>query len=89
MAAFQKCIDINPSSKDYQAQYDQAKKDLYKGLSKAEISKIEGNEVRRTSKQATRSKRHQHSAMHAHKYRNRNEQRQCESNRITNSATSS
>jgi len=44
MAAFQKCIDMNSSSKDYQQQYDQAKKDLYKGLSKAEISKIEGNE---------------------------------------------
>lgn len=44
MAAFQKCLDLNPSSKDYQQQYDQAKKDLYKGLSESEILKMEGNE---------------------------------------------
>jgi len=46
MAAFQKCLDLNPSSKDYQTQYDQAKRDLYKGLSESEILKMEGNEVR-------------------------------------------
>lgn len=45
MQAFQKCLDINPSSKDYQQQYDQAKRDLYKGLSAAEIDKLEGNEL--------------------------------------------
>lgn len=44
MASFQKCLDLNPSSKDYQAQYDQAKRDLYKGLSESEILKMEGNE---------------------------------------------
>ena len=44
MAAFQKCLDLNPSSKDYQNQYDQAKRDLYKGLSESEILKMEGNE---------------------------------------------
>lgn len=45
MTAFQKCLDLNPSSKDYQQQYDQAKRDLYKGLSESEILKMEGNEV--------------------------------------------
>lgn len=45
MEAFQKCLDINPSSKDYQQQYEQAKKDLYKGLSAAEIEKLEGNDL--------------------------------------------
>jgi tetratricopeptide (TPR) repeat protein len=45
MQAFQKCMDLNPSSKDYEAQYNQAKKDLYKGLSESEILKLEGNEV--------------------------------------------
>jgi tetratricopeptide (TPR) repeat protein len=49
MQAFQKCMDLNPSSKDYEAQYNQAKKDLYKGLSESEILKLEGNEVRRTA----------------------------------------
>lgn len=47
MAAFQKCLDLNPSSKDYQQQFDQAKKDLYKGLTESEIYKMEGNEVSR------------------------------------------
>lgn len=46
MVAFQKCLDMNSSSKDYQQQYDQAKKDLYKGLTDSEILKMEGNEVR-------------------------------------------
>ncbi len=45
MAAFQKCLDMNSSSKDYQQQYEQAKKDLYKGLTESEILKMEGNEV--------------------------------------------
>lgn len=44
MQAFQKCLDLNPKSADYQAQFNQAKKDLYKGLSEAEILKLEGNE---------------------------------------------
>jgi len=44
MASFQKCIDMNSTSKDYQQQYDQAKKDLYKGLTESEILKLEGNE---------------------------------------------
>ncbi len=46
MSAFQKCIDLNPKSADYQQQYDQAKRDLYKGLTEAEIQKMEGNDVR-------------------------------------------
>jgi len=45
MQAFQKCMDLNPSSKDYEQQYNQAKKDLYKGLSESEIMKMEGNEL--------------------------------------------
>lgn len=44
MQAFQKCLDLNPSSKDYQSQFDQAKRDLYKGLTESEILKLEGNE---------------------------------------------
>lgn len=44
MAAFQKCLDFNASSKDYQTSYDQAKRDLYKGLTESEILKLEGNE---------------------------------------------
>ena len=50
MAAFQKCIDMNSSSKDYQQQYDQAKRDLYKGLTESEILKMEGNEVSRRAR---------------------------------------
>lgn len=46
MQAFQKCLDLNPSSKDYETQYNQAKRDLYKGLTESEILKLEGNEVR-------------------------------------------
>jgi len=45
MVAFQKCMDLNPSSKDYQQQYEQAKRDLYKGLTESEILKLEGNEL--------------------------------------------
>jgi len=45
MTAFQKCQDLNPSNKDYSTQYDQAKKDLYKGLKEEEILKMEGNEL--------------------------------------------
>ena len=44
MNAFQKCMDLNSSSKDYQQQYEQAKRDLYKGLHESEILKMEGNE---------------------------------------------
>jgi tetratricopeptide (TPR) repeat protein len=49
MIAFQKCLDLNSSSKDYQQQFDQAKKDLFKGLSESEIFKMDGNEVRARS----------------------------------------
>ncbi len=58
MQAFQKCLDLNPKSADYQAQFNQAKKDLYKGLSEAEILKLEGNEVSaQHTSQETRGRR--------------------------------
>lgn len=49
MQAFQKCMDYNSTSKDYQQMFEQAKKDLYKGLTESEIFKMEGNEVRNTT----------------------------------------
>jgi len=45
MNAFQKCIDLNATSKDYKDQVAAAKKELFKGLSEDEILKMEGNDL--------------------------------------------
>lgn len=42
--AFETCQNLNSKNDEYRKAYDDAKKQMYKGMSEAEIHKIEGNE---------------------------------------------
>jgi len=42
--AFEMCQNLNSKNDEYKKAYDDAKKQMYKGMSEAEINKIEGNE---------------------------------------------
>jgi DnaJ family protein C protein 7 len=50
MDAFQTCTQLKPDNDDFRKSYDQARKELFKGLSDSEILKIEGNEFFKTGK---------------------------------------
>jgi len=43
LEAFERCIDIDPKNPEYKKAYESTKADMYKGLSPAEIEKVEGN----------------------------------------------
>eukprot|EP00823_Brevimastigomonas_motovehiculus_P004600 TRINITY_DN307_c0_g1_i1.p1 TRINITY_DN307_c0_g1~~TRINITY_DN307_c0_g1_i1.p1 ORF type:complete len:296 (+),score=73.24 TRINITY_DN307_c0_g1_i1:111-890(+) len=45
MESFEMCCQLNPKNDEFLKAHVQAKKDLFKGLSEAEIMKIEGNEM--------------------------------------------
>lgn len=45
MEAFQKCQQLNPKNEDFKKAFDSARKELFKGLTEAEIIKLEGNEA--------------------------------------------
>jgi len=45
MSAFEKCTDLNPKAAEYKQAYDETKRAMYRGMSEAEICKIEGNEL--------------------------------------------
>jgi len=43
--AFQECVKLSPQSGDFQKALDQAKKEMFKGMSESEILKMEGNDL--------------------------------------------
>jgi len=45
VAAFQECVKLSPASADFQKALDTAKKEMFKGMSEAEILKLEGNDL--------------------------------------------
>lgn len=48
--AFAECVKLAPQSQDFQKAYDQAKKEMMKGLTEAEILKLDGNEMFKAGK---------------------------------------
>jgi len=48
--AFAECVKLAPGSADFQKAYDQAKKEMFKGLTEPEILKLEGNDLFKTGK---------------------------------------
>jgi len=48
--AFETCCKLAPSNDDFKRTYEQARKEMFKGMSESEILKIEGNELFKTGK---------------------------------------
>jgi len=48
--AFSECVKLAPQSQDFQKAYDQAKKEMFKGLTEAEILKLDGNDMFKSGK---------------------------------------
>jgi len=48
--SFSECVKLAPGSQDFQKAYDQAKKEMFKGLTEAEILKLEGNDLFKSGK---------------------------------------
>lgn len=45
LEAFDMCMGLNPKNDEYKKAYEEAKRLMYKGMSPAEIMKVEGNEM--------------------------------------------
>jgi len=45
VSSFSECVKLAPTSADFQKALDTAKKEMFKGMSEAEIIKLEGNEL--------------------------------------------
>lgn len=45
VSAFQECVKLSPASADFAKALDVAKKEMFKGMSEAEILKLEGNDL--------------------------------------------
>jgi len=50
MDAYEQAIRLQPSNDDFKKQFDLAKKELYKGLSEAEVLKLDGNALAKAGK---------------------------------------
>lgn len=52
--AFELCVRLNPKNDDYKVQVEKAKREMFAGMSEAEILKVEGNDVRRSRARVAR-----------------------------------
>jgi len=50
VSAFAECVKLAPSSGDFQKALEQARKEMLKGMSEAEILKLDGNDLFHTGK---------------------------------------
>jgi len=48
--AFDKCVKLNPNNDDFKKAYQQARRELFKGMTESEILKMEGNECFKAGK---------------------------------------